>query len=526
MGKSVAAIVLAMTILVVLPPTVQPQEEGFLLIGYGGAKFLPFLDGARYRFVVGERLVLKAIGLDVSVILTTSRGEEHAFRIRAGEAVEIWRFRDEDVGTAALNVIGRGRATIEVLSLEESALGWIDFQPAGSIPTDSNTQEVLEARIVGSTLSGFAIKEERNETKKIFVRPNSTLHLQIPPNALGVKITLRHYESIELSGYTGQLHILYKAEPVVAEYTFEGPGSGIPMRLIEVYIPPLGEVGENGLVPLRYGTLVVSVVYTGRGGGRFEQSLEVTVSPMVEEPPPVSSSTTIGLNDLIRNGLEVVTANLTTGRFERLVIRIPDYRVRVYDRYLGLWVEDYSISLPGYLTLRNGSESVIIPKTVSIIEGGYPPIITVRPSLKVYSVDVSESVGPLTLEVGKPATIYVDGRLVEVEVRHAAGFIIQDSQIYVNGSFRGVGGRLSLRIPGGVYNFSAETPFGRVYSTVDVRDVGRVVLVIRGYTAETLALITVFLIQLSIFGIYFWRWYRGGRARSVGPSRVEAPAKK
>ncbi|GBC71664.1 hypothetical protein HRbin02_01449 [Candidatus Calditenuaceae archaeon HR02] len=526
--KSLASLVLVIAILAVHQPTVQSQEQedGFLLIGYGGEKFLPFLDGARYRFVVGEGLVLKAIGHDVSVILTTNWGEEHAFHVGAGEAVEIWRFRGEDVGTAALTVIGGGRATIEVLSLEESALGWIDFQPAGFMPADSDGQEVLEARIVGSTLSGFAITGEGGGARKIFIRPNSTLHLQIPPNALSVKIALRHYDSIELSGYSGRLHILYRAEPIVAEYRFEGTGEDLPMRVVDVYIPPLGETGENGLVPLRYGTLVVNLVYTGRGGGRFEQSFEVTVSPIAEEPPPVSSSTTIVLRDLLRNGLEVVTANLTTGRFERRIIRVPDYRVRVYDSHLRVWVEDYSISLPGYLSLRNGSESVIIPKTISIIEGGYTPIISVRPSLKVYSVDVSESIGPLTLEAGKPVTIYVDGRLVEVEVRHAAGFIIQDSQIYINDSLRGVGGRLSLRLPGGIYNFSAETPFGKVYSTVDVRDVAHVVLVVRGYTAETLALITVFLIQLSIFAIYFWRWYRRVRLRGGGASGVEAPYKK
>ncbi len=523
MGKSLAPLALAIAMLAVLPPTVQPREGEFLLIGYGGEKLLPFLDGAKYRFVVGERLVLKAIGAAVSAILETNRGEEHVFRIGAGEAVEVWRFRVEDVGTASLTVIGGGRATIEVLSLEESTLGWIDFQPAGFMTSDSDGQEVLEARIAGSTLSGFPITGGGTEARKIFVRPNSTLQLQIPANALSVKITLRHYDPIELSGYSGQLHILYRAEPIVAEYRFEGAGATQQIRFVDVYIPPLGETGENGLVPLRYGTLVVNIVYTGRGGGRFEQSFEVSVSPMVEEPPPLSSSKTIGLRDLIRNGLEVVVANLTTGRFERRIIRVPDYRVRVYDSHLGMWVEDYSVSIPGYLSLRNGSESVIVPKTVSIIEGGYRPAITVRPTLKVYSVDISESVGLLTLEVGRPATVYVDGRLVEVEVRHAAGFIIQDSQIYVNDSLRGVGGRLSLRLPAAIYNFSAETPFGKVYSTVNVRDMRRVVLVVRGYTAETLALITVFLIQLSIFAMYSWRWYRSLRRKGArGVKRLGA----
>ncbi|MEM0482348.1 MAG: hypothetical protein QXM16_05630 [Nitrososphaerota archaeon] len=526
MEKGIASLALVIAMLVVIPPTGQSQENGFLLIGYGGEKFLPFLDGARYRFVVGERLVLKAIGIDVSVIFTTNRGQEYLFHVGAGEAVEVWRFRSEDVGTVALTVIGGGRAIIEVLSLEESALGWIDFQPAGFMPTDSYGQEVLEARIVGSTLSGFAIKGERTETRKIFVKPNSTLQIQIPPNALSAKVTLRHYDPIELSGYNGKLHVLYRVEPIVAEYKFDEAVAGLSMRVVDVHIPALGEVGENGLVPLRYGTLVVNLVYTGRGGGRFEQSYEVTVSPITEEPPPVGSTMTIGLGELIRNGLEVITANLTTGRFERHVIRVPDYRVRVYDSHLGSWVDNYSISLPGYLSLKNGSESVIIPKTVSITEGEHASIITIRPSLKVYSVDVSESVGLLTLEAGRPVTIYVDGRLVEVEVRHAAGFLIQDSQIYVNDSLRGTGGRISLRLPAGAYNFSAETPFGRVYSTVDIGDVARVVLVVRGYTAETLALITVFLIQLSIFAMYFWSWFRGVRLRGARASSVEASAKK
>jgi len=525
-ARASPALALAVLIVMVIQPMGQAQEEGFLLVGYGGEKFLPFLDGARYRFVVGESLVLKAIGSDISVILTTSKDEEHVFRIGAGDSLEVRRFGPGDVGLMSLAVVGGGKAVIEVLSVEESALGWIEFQPVGTVSNGSGTQEVLEARIVGSTLSGFELRGEEGEGRRIFVRPNSTLQLQIPANALNAKVTLLSQDFIELSGYTGQLHLVYRVEPVVAEYMFNVTGTGQLVRVVDVHIPALGEVGENGLVPLRYGILLMSLVYTARSGGRFEQNFEVMVSPIMDEPPPMSSTVTITLEELLRSGLEVVTADLSTGRFEHRVVRVPDYRVIVYDTYFGSWVEDYSISFTGYVSLRNGTESIIIPSTVSISEEEYPSRIAIRPSFTVYSVDISDSIGPVTLEAGRTVTIYVEGRLVDVEVRHAAGFLIQDSSIYVNDTFRGVGGSLSLRLPAGIYNFSAATPFGKVFSAADVRDVRRVVLVVRGYTAETLALITVFLIQLSIFAMYSWRWLKSRRLRGIWGSSGENQAKK
>ncbi|MCS7146160.1 MAG: hypothetical protein RMJ28_02450 [Nitrososphaerota archaeon] len=512
--KRVAVLALALILFFLTPTMSLAQEEGVLLIGYGGERFLPFLEGARYRFVVGERLFLKSIGSAIFVTLTTREGNVHSFQIDAGETEEVWRFRSEDIGAMTLAVIGSGGATLEVLSVEESALGWVDLKPVGAIRTGTGLEDVIEASIVGSSLSGFAPDREGARPTRIFARPNSTLRLQVPPDALGIRATLRHYDFIQLSGYINELHVRYRVEPIVAEYRFNDTLSSQTPRFIYLRIPPLGEVGEGGLVPVRYGTLVVHLFYSGRGGERFEEIFEVLVTPILEEPPPMSSSIKVSLSELLQRGLSIISANLTTGKFESKVLQIPHYRVRVYDTFLSEWVEDYSISFTGFLSFRNGSETITVQQTVPIGEWEPPPRITLQPTLTVYSVNVGETIGLVTLEAGRGSTVFVEGRKVNVEVRHAAGFLLGDAKVYVNGSFRGVGGRLSFKLPVGAYNFSAETQFGVVFKVSDIRDVQSISLVFRGYTAETLALITVFLIQLSVLAVYSWRWLKTTRRGS------------
>lgn len=523
MEKNITVLTLICALLLAIPQMGSAQEEGVLLIGYGGEKFLPFLDGARYRFVVGERLILKAIGSDITVTLTTNKGEVYAFQIEEGEAEKVWTFRSADAGAMSLAILGGGRATLEVMSMEESALGWIELRPVGVVQTEAGLDEVLEAKIVGSTLSGFEAGEGEAAEQRIFARPNSTIYLQVPQGALGVKITLRHYDYIQLSGYIGTLHVRYRVEPIIAEYSLNETSQTQAPTSVAVRLPPLGETGEGGLIPLRYGTIIVSLVYAGRGGGRFEQTYEVLVTPFLEEPPAMSSVVSKGLRELLHTGLRVISLNLTTGVFEPRTILVPNYRVRVYDSHLNEWVEDYSVSFTGYLSLKNGTETVIIPRAIPITEQDQAPKISLKPLLTVYSVDLSQRMGVVDLEEGRTSTIFVDGRRVKVEVRHAAGFLIREARIYVNDSFRGGGGELSLKLPAGVYNFSADTPFGIIHSVEDVREVTNVVLLVRGYTAETLALITIFLVQLSVFMMYAWRWYKlVRRASSLVGGRVEA----
>ncbi|MEM0445632.1 MAG: hypothetical protein QXY54_06655 [Nitrososphaerota archaeon] len=501
----ILALLLAFSLLQI--GTVSSQEGDFLLIGYGGEKFLPFLDGAKYRFVVGERLVITALGSDVPILLTTSSGETHAFYVKAGADLEVWKFRPQDEGVMTLSVVGGGSASIEVVGVEESALGWIELHP--KYETDpNNAEKLLEARILGSTLSGFAATGTDTRAQRLLARPNSTLNLTVPSDVITVSATLKDYTPIELTGFSDKLYIVYRAEPVIAQYKFEASNLSRSAGVISIKIPPLGEVGTQGLMPTRYGTFILELYYVSRSGQRHQQAYDVMIAPIFEAPPSMSSVATVSLEQLIQEGLEVLTANMSVGRFENIKIKVPVFSVKVYDRHLQEWVEDYSISFTGYNTIRNGSESLIIPLTVPITRAPHQETISLEPMLTVYSVRMGDSVGPVTLEVGKPVIIFVDGREVEVEVRFAAGYLVDKADVYVNGSLRGVSGRLSLRLPKAVYNFTAETPYGKGSTVADVGQDEIVVIKIRAYTVETIALITVFLVQLSVLGTYLWRWYR------------------
>jgi len=501
--------ILVMLMASVVPVPTLAQEDAILLIGYGGERFLPFLDGARYKFVVGERVLLKALMSDVTVVITDRRGGSRYAYLRMGEATEVARLSAEDVGEFRITAIGVGVVVIEVIGIEESALGDIEVTPLS--PTGEEEAGMVKLTIRGSSLSGFAVGEQVPLREKLIARPGASLHLLLPPNATSLRAVIRHYEPIVISGYIGRLYVRYSVDAVVAEYLFNELGGGF----VDIPIPRLGEVGESGIVPLRYGTLILDATYVVGGATRFSRLYEVLIAPVVEEPPHLSAENTMRLDELMRVGIRVVALNLTTGRFGYKLVEVPHYRVAVYDSHLKEWVDDFSISIPGYLTFKNGSEVTVIPKFLPLMGEGPPRRVTVLPRLTVYSIDVSYSVGPLTLEPGSLHVISVEGKRVEVEVRHAAGFLIGEAHLYVNDTLRGVGGFYRLKLPRGTFNFSAETPYGRVSQLANIDVVERVSLVVRGFTVETMALISILAVQLSILSFTLYRLImrrrRGGR---------------
>ncbi len=504
--ERLAATLLLAALFLNMPAPSNSEVGGHILIGYGGDKYMPFLDGAVYTFLVGERLYVLAVDRDLSVTLTLGSGGSYAFLATHGEPQLIWEFRGEDVGTAILNIHGLGSASLRVLGVEEATAGWIRVSKVDD--------DLLELSIIGTSLSGFETQEATPAPARIIVSPNSTLTVSLPPRTLYARVLLKYKEDVSLSGYVSDLYLTYSAESIVAEYNYTGTIDSPLAGSVSVRIPEIGRPGPGGLVPLRYGVLVVIAQYVVQGAPRREQSWEILVSPFLEEIPTVSETTRVSLSRLLREGVEVVVVNLSKQSFEKRVVRPPHYRVVVYDEGLGEYVTDYSLAVPGYLSIRNDSETILIPTSVPVASLD-PQTLKVVPELTVYKIKLSGAVGPVVFEPDSRTVLRIRGREVSVSVRFAAGYPVADAAVYVNGSFAGVGGMLRLRLPIGLYNFSAMTSYGAVSRVADISEEGEVVLVLRVLTQETLALMVMLGVQLSYLFLSLLR-HRGGLMRARG----------
>ncbi len=507
--ERLAATLLLAALLLNMPAPSNSQGGGHVLIGYGGDKYMPFLDGAVYTFLAGERLFVLAVDRDLSLTLTLESGVSYSFLARHGEPQLIWEFRGEDVGTAILNIHGLGSASLRVLGVEEATAGWIRVSKVDD--------DLLELSMIGTSLSGFETQEARTAPTRIIVSPNSTIAIPLPPRTLYARVLLKYREDVSLSGYVSDLYLTYRAESIVAEYNYTGTIDRPLAGGVNLKIPEIGRPGPGGLMPLRYGVLVVIAQYVSQGSPRREQSWEVLVSPIHEESPAVSDTMRISLDRLLREGVGVLFVNLSKQSFEKRVVKPPYYRAAVYDEGLGEYVSDYSLVVPGYLSIRRDMETFLIPATIPVAALS-PETLKVAPELTVYKIKLSGAVGQVAFEPGSLTVLRIRGEEVGVSVRLAAGYPVADAAVYVNGSFAGVGGMLRLRLPIGVYNFSATTSYGAVWRVVDISEEGEVVLVLRVLTQETLALMVMLGVQLSYLCLFLLR-HRGGlmRARRVKP---------
>jgi hypothetical protein len=505
----IGVLLLLMATLFVSMLPAHSQEKGHLLIGYGGGKYLPFLEGATYTFLVGERLVVAAVGRDISITLSLPDQGSFAFLAKGGESQVIREFRKEDKGIAILSAAGMGSATIRVLEIEEAAAGWISIVRVAD--------QLLELSVAGSALSGFEAAAQGDEPARLVVSPGSTVRIIPPDRTLYARILLRYAEDTVISGYVSGVYLTYSSESLVAEYSFNGTITRPLRGPLTVSIPNLSVVGAGGFLPLRYGSLKMVAQFVTQGAPRREQTWDLVVSPIPEPQPSLTPRIRVDLAHLLSEGVAVVTANLTKGEYDRRIFKPPHYRVAVYDEELREYVNDYSITVPGFLSIRNGSETILMPSLVPVI-GEEPESLKVVPDLTVYSVSLSRDIEPLMLDAQELTVVRVRGREVGVEVRLAAGYPVTDAVVYVNGSLVGSGSRLRLKLPLGVYNFSAQTQYGYVSETVDVRESGEVQLVLRVLTPDVVALIMLLSVQLFYLAMHTLR-LRGGLMRPRAQSR-------
>lgn len=457
-----------------------------LLVGYGGDRMLPFIDGATLTFFVGEELELKSIGSPTNITIIDPSNRKYYYFLEEGTKLMVMKFNASDVGTWLVRHPRLGTMSLRVIDNYSPKEYYISIQKI-----NDNT---LRLSLKGPALMGFLTN---NESRIKVVNPSGILTITIPQGMTYVRITLEYNETIELSGLLGSIQYHYKTNALVSEYVarFKMPITD-PM-VINFEIPEMGKVGKGGIIPLRAGPIKLKVICTGPGMKTLNYVDELLVIPTGADLKSITRTIDINLTELINNKLRIAYYNISTGIIDSINVRVPIYRIIVYDKTLSRSINNYSFSIAGMLSIKTDNITYIVPTRIQFDNENN---VVMNPRLIVYSVDISNMIKNITLKKEEINSIIVESKEINLIVRHADGTLINNALILVNSStYSIVNGSTKIRIPIATYNFSAITSIGHTSSIIDISKTNNVQLIIRTLSSTIIALIIISVFQGTIF---------------------------
>jgi len=472
---------LALVFLNILVIPVNSLEVEALLVGYGGERMLPFVDGATLTYFVGESLELKSIGSSIDIELIDPMNRKLSYRLYEGETSKIFTFGEKDVGVWLLRHNKLGTMFIRVVD---------DYSPEGAfIHVQKLNDEAVRLSLRGPAFMGFVTNDVANA--KIINAP-SILPITIPQGTSYARITLEYNETIELNGLIGSVQYRYKTDSIITEYIYRFDKPLTSSMDINLEIPRIGEVGRGGIVPLRVGSIKLKVVCSGPNISSFSKVEELLVVPKLVNLPSMSRTIEATLYDLLNKSLKIAYFNTSSNTVNLKYVEIPVYGLAIFDKTLSSYVDDYFLNVNGMITIRTGHRTYLIPSILPVLDSLDRNEILVNPRLRVYSVDFTNAVKNLTLKNRDITTIAIESREVRIIVRYADGTLINDAQLFVNSSaYKVINGSTRVRMPVSTYNFSAVTESGYTSLIANISETADIQLVIRALLPITIAMILV-----------------------------------
>lgn len=466
-----------------------------LLIGYGGDRMLPFIDGAELTFFVGEELVLKTIGSPTNITIIDPLYRRSEYFLEEGKKMKVLTFNASDVGTWLLRHSKLGTMSLKVIDNYSPKDHYISIQKI--------SDNVLRLSLEGSAFVGFVAKVE-NITK--IMNPSKILSITIPPGTTHVRIILEYDEAIELTGFIGDMQYHYKTDAVVSEYTHRFNKPITDPIVINFEIPDLGKVGSGGVIPLRVGSIKLKVICTGSGSTVLNYVDELLVVPEGVDLQSITRIIDVDLAELINDSVKVAYYNVSTGRIDVINVRIPVYRLIVYDKALENNINDYSLEVEDMLTLKAGQITYIIPSRLQLLNDACKNGLLINSKIKAYSIDISDVVKKVTLEIDILNTIIIESKEIDITVRNADGTIINNALILVNSSaYSTINNTKRVRMPIATYNFSAISSIGHTSSVIDISKTNSVQLIIRTLSPVTITLIITSIFQSAFLLLYSYK---------------------
>ncbi|MEM3668926.1 MAG: hypothetical protein QW737_00110 [Nitrososphaerota archaeon] len=463
-----------------------------LLIGYGGDRMLPFIDGAELTFFVGEELELKTIGSSANITIIDPLYRRYEYFLEEGKKMKVLTFNASDVGTWLLRHSKLGTMSLKVIDNYSPKDHYISIQKI--------SDDVLRLSLEGSAFIGFLAKS-KNVTK--IMNPSKNLHITIPSGTTHVRITLEYNEPIELSGLIGDVQYHYKTDAVVSEYTNRFSKPIAEPIVINFEIPEVGKVGSGGIIPLRVGPIRLKVVCTGTGSTILNYVDELLIIPEEVNLQSITRTIDVELTELINDNIKIAYYNVSTGRIDVINVKVPVYRLIVYDKALSKNIDDYSFDVLEMLSLKSDHITYIVPTRLQLLNDTHNNYAIINSKIEVYSVDISNMIKNITLKKEDLNTIIIESKEIEITVKHVDGTLIKNALILVNSSKHSIiNGSARIRMPIAIYNFSAVTSIGYASSIIDISKKDNVQLIIKTLTSTTMALIIISAFQTALFSHY------------------------
>jgi hypothetical protein len=474
----------ALLILVFLTTNIHPANSldvEALLVGYGGERMLPFVDGATLTYFVGEDLELKSIGSSTDVKLIDPTNAEHSYFLEEGEKLKILTFKREDVGVWLLKHHSLGTMIVRVVDNYSYKEGYIIVQKLG----DGNFRLLIK----GPIFMGFITS---NPTNVKIINAPSILSVNIPQGITYARITLEYNETIELDGWIGSVQYRYRTDAIVTEHVYRFNRPTASPLFVDVEIPDIGKVGKGGIIPLRVGTIRLNVVCSGPGTTSYNNIEELLIVPKMVNLPPMTRTIEATLDDLFNQSVKIAYFNASSSKVDVKEIKIPIYESVVFDKALSKFIDDYVLSVDGMVSSKVGHKTYLVPSELQVFRNADKEYVTVNPRLLVYSIDYSPAVKNTSLRSHNVSIITIESKEVLITVRHASGTLIDNAILLINSSMYSViNGSKKIRMPISTYNFSAITEVGQSSLIVDISRTSDVQLIIRSLLPITLAMIII-----------------------------------
>ncbi|MEM4212666.1 MAG: hypothetical protein QXX16_06390, partial [Nitrososphaerota archaeon] len=318
-----------------------------------------------------------------------------------------------------------------------------------------------------------------------------------------VRITLEYNEPIELSGLIGDVQYHYKTDAVVSEYTNRFSKPIAEPIVINFEIPEVGKVGSGGIIPLRVGPIRLKVVCTGTGSTILNYVDELLIIPEEVNLQSITRTIDVELTELINDNIKIAYYNVSTGRIDVINVKVPVYRLIVYDKALSKNIDDYSFDVLEMLSLKSDHITYIVPTRLQLLNDTHNNYAIINSKIEVYSVDISNMIKNITLKKEDLNTIIIESKEIEITVKHVDGTLIKNALILVNSSKHSIiNGSARIRMPIAIYNFSAVTSIGYASSIIDISKKDNVQLIIKTLTSTTMALIIISAFQTALFSHY------------------------
>ncbi len=411
---------------------------------------LPLLDGGAVSVRVGESLIVRLMGRDGYLTLTSPQGFVDKLFVKDGLPKVLKKFTVEDVGEWVLSTDDGQNLTVVV----ERPV----YKP--SLTVNVRLEGSAVVMTVSTPPQTYAFFIEAQGGNNVFT-PNSVIQLELED----VNATLLRFDLLRKTNrlkYGGRLQgtpYYVEIDQLVMSQVIRGRRHGDAMSFA-VTLPAEGAAGPSGLRVLSYGQHIVRLI--SLEGNRVVYEGEITIVPeKINRIKGLTRTVKMDFWDAFGKNYTLVVGD-ELGNVWFLSLVPPLAVLKVFDNFHNQLVGEYKLLLDNSSTYKMG-EQTILAFINSLAITSYDNGSVIKPTRTAdVRLEFEGAVVDLTSVEMRPGESYtLDVRLQSLLIRlvYPNGTIHQGQRtVDINGRVIVDNGERSLFLPSGTYVIKAVSP--------------------------------------------------------------------